>query len=279
MNAVPENISHVFLTRFNLPTKGKEQTIREREGWLIARFKLFETFCLPSMAGQVESNFSWIVYFDSETPEEFKTRVVKIQQQYSFLKPQWVRSAPLSRVRDDIRQFVLPTSQYVLTTRIDNDDAIHSEFCSNLYAAIEQNNVAMAVFNFPSGLVWQSAKLFRHTDKSNAFTSLLEPVGSLKTIWSEQHPDLSQSFRLIQIDTSAMWLQVVHGENVSNRVRGRRVGQHALSGFRVEVDAKPVRPIKVLLDNCLATPIRYLKEFVRLILKRSVMALKPRQRL
>ena len=42
-----DDIDHVLLTRFNLPSAGAEAAIRNRKGWLEHRIVLFERYCLP----------------------------------------------------------------------------------------------------------------------------------------------------------------------------------------------------------------------------------------
>ena len=62
------SIDHVILTRFNLPTAGVESLVRAQEGWLRDRQVLFEKYCLPSVKFQTRQDFSWIVYFDTQSP-------------------------------------------------------------------------------------------------------------------------------------------------------------------------------------------------------------------
>ena len=45
------------------------------EAWLDDRFRLFETFCLPSVRGQTVQELSWLVFFDEATPQRFRERI------------------------------------------------------------------------------------------------------------------------------------------------------------------------------------------------------------
>ena len=63
---------HYILTRFNVDLYNKNNTKWQKdkngtnidpEIWLENRFKLFETYCLPSIINQTSKNFKWIVLF------------------------------------------------------------------------------------------------------------------------------------------------------------------------------------------------------------------------
>src|SRR5438105_5292995 len=65
-------IQHIFLIRFNVTDP--KYSNRLTPEWLENRFELFESFCLPSLIGQSNQNFSTYIYFDSKTPATFIAR-------------------------------------------------------------------------------------------------------------------------------------------------------------------------------------------------------------
>ena len=71
---------HYLITRFNLKKEGWDTSKNNipvlTEEWLERRFKLFETFCFPSVKHQSNQNFTWFVYFDVDTPKVFKDRIL-----------------------------------------------------------------------------------------------------------------------------------------------------------------------------------------------------------
>ena len=79
------DFTHVIMTRFNMPTPGRESHIRSRPGWLAGRFELFERYCLPSIAAQTTRDFHWVVYFDVETPPEFRARIEACRAVFPFV--------------------------------------------------------------------------------------------------------------------------------------------------------------------------------------------------
>lgn len=68
---------HYLLTRFNLALWQEDkngQTI-DRGEWIRKRLELFETYCLPSVAGQTCQEFRWILLVDADTPVDLRERI------------------------------------------------------------------------------------------------------------------------------------------------------------------------------------------------------------
>ncbi len=81
--------NHYLITRFNLKTanwavtKNKEALLTE--AWMNHRLWLFENFCLPSVAAQVNKDFEWLIYFDLSTPDQYKVQIDKLTAPYDFI--------------------------------------------------------------------------------------------------------------------------------------------------------------------------------------------------
>ena len=80
---------HVILTRFNIrwdeqPTGPSLGTNPE---WLRDRLELFERYCLPSILKQTQPSFSWILFFDHETPPEFADRARAFSALHPGIRP------------------------------------------------------------------------------------------------------------------------------------------------------------------------------------------------
>ena len=61
-------------------------------------------------------------------------------------------------------------------------------------------------------------------DDANPFASLMEAMGpGVRTIWGEKHVDIERLAPLALVGGAPAWMQLVHGSNVSNRIKGRRV--------------------------------------------------------
>jgi hypothetical protein len=67
--------NHFILTRFNVKVSFAEPGAGLEPAWLLHRFELFDHFCYPSVRGQSNLNFKWLVLFDSNTPDSFKEKI------------------------------------------------------------------------------------------------------------------------------------------------------------------------------------------------------------
>ena len=76
---------HIILTRFNLQFElGND--IHTQPYWLDERFRLFEKYCLPSIVGQTNQNFTWVILSSEQTPTKYKERLSQYAQTYSNIK-------------------------------------------------------------------------------------------------------------------------------------------------------------------------------------------------
>lgn len=254
-------IQHFVLTRFNIASPGREMAIRNSPGWLNRRFDLFDRYCLPSMAAQDRTDFHWLIYFDKDTPPEFKERIERARQTVDF-EPRYVGLFHASMATDDVQARTDPAANRILTTRLDNDDAVAGDFLSRVRAAASSLPDS-TVINFTNGIALKQGRLYAASDESNPFTSLIEPAAGAQTIWSAQHRDLGRLWTLKQIQGPPCWLQVVHGENVANRIKGRRLEDAAvLASFTIDPEVPIVSTGggALLLDRLIAYPLRCLRE-------------------
>jgi hypothetical protein len=221
---------HVVMTRFNLATPGRESDIRNRPGWLAERFDLFERYCLPTMAAQTEQAFRWVIYFDEGTPAEFRARIEACRAVRDFT-PYFTPLFPADGWPRSLRETIADPAPWLLTTRLDNDDGLAVDFVARLHAAVRAAPRVPSSFNFTRGFIMQGPRLYGMQHPSNAFASWLEPWGEgMRTAPSIHHMHIAEHGPVTQIDGPGAWLQVVHGGNVSNRVRGRRTGRAEAEG-------------------------------------------------
>lgn len=214
------NVDHVLLTRFNVPTRGYEGVVRAREGWLRSRVELFEKYCLPSVRSQSDRRFKWIIYFDPQSPGWMKERITELNRDELFI-PVYRQEVLRSQLISDLEAAVGTPAGYLLTTNLDNDDGVASDFAARLRSVVPDGRTA-AVYLL-HGLIKSGGGVYRHTDPRNAFCSVLSPWSAQQTCWADWHTQLERAMPVIRLDGPPAWLQVVHGSNVSNRVHGTRV--------------------------------------------------------
>ena len=127
-------VQHFLITRFNLKLKEWKTTKQGEsvlsETWLTNRFELFKTYCLPSVKQQTNQNFKWLVCFDSETPDVFKAAINQMAASYSNFQPLYIDgfTDALEAITKTITSYLSASDTHIITTRLDNDDAVHKLF-------------------------------------------------------------------------------------------------------------------------------------------------------
>ncbi|MGY6410416.1 MAG: glycosyltransferase [Alkalilacustris sp.] len=270
--------THILMTRFNLATPGRELAIRTQPGWLAGRFELFERYCLPSVAAQRTRDFHWIILFDIDTPQPFKDRIEALRAVFPFT-PYYTPMFPESGWPDSVRQSFDLDRPLLLTTRLDNDDALAADFVERLHRAVTDAGCAPGAYNFRHGLIRRGDALYLLRHDRNAFFSWLEPVGpDMRTAPSIAHMRLFEAGPVRQIDGRPAWLQIVHGTNVSNKVRGRRVPGAAFAdifGGAALAGVSEPSAVTRWLDAGLLAPVRALRDGVSGLRQRLRRLIRP----
>jgi hypothetical protein len=269
---------HVVMTRFNLPTPGREASHRERPGWLEERFDLFERYCLPGMAAQTGQDFSWLVFFDEQTPAWARERIDAARRVRDF-HPVYSGMFPSDGWARAVRSLIgAPAAgRRVITSNLDNDDALGLDALARVRrAAAAHDPGGRFAINLPDGYVLAGDSLFAHRHLHNAFTHLVEPDDDrLATTMTIRHMELFRHVPVIQAEGPGAWLQVVHGGNVSNKVRGRQVSKAEASRCFPAVIIAEVRdpgPLRALIEWILLAPARSLRDRAFALARRLVPA-------
>ena len=127
------NFTHLVLTRFNTAIGYAPSLRRLDSDWLRERLILFERFCMPSMAAQQDAQFQWVVFFDAASPAWFKD---KIKSYGTLIMPLYIDGLATDPViAERVARTGLVSSQYLVTTRLDNDDALASNHLATVQKA------------------------------------------------------------------------------------------------------------------------------------------------
>ena len=217
---------HVINTCFNLDYNSYDYIPRDlykNPEWLEGRFVLFEKYCLPSMMSQTDKNFLWLINVHKDTPEEYKQKF----REYQNLCPQLRITYATTTIdySNNLRNFVrndAPKKEYLVTTRLDSDDALACDYIENIHKHLYKGLGYFIDFNY--GYIYDAEnKLVHHTKfRRNPFVSRVEKTVELRTVHMAPHDKINQAGFVLTIKDKRhpMWAQVIHGTNMINKVDG-----------------------------------------------------------
>ena len=221
--------SHFLITRFNLPlvwTKDKNNVSTQTEEWLHHRFELFKHYCFPSVANQTSKDFIWMLLFYDGTPEKYKKMNEELEKKHPFYKPCYLNDEQSNHlveyINNYIADYIEADTEYIITTRMDNDDAIAIEFMEEVEKFAKEQATTMGyVINLIHGIQYYPKYNVSMSVncKNSHFTSYVEPKGGyIRTIYGcGDHSKVSKNYAIYNIrNKETMWMEVCHERNVAN---------------------------------------------------------------
>lgn len=227
-------MKHVIITRYNWGLYGKKIIQRDtplvHEVWMSHRFQLFSRLCAASILNQSNKNFTWMLFFDAKTPQEYIDSIHDLLSPinhicYVYRYTLELSFVGLSKKAMEEHGFIGCAGD-IITTRFDNDDVVHNTFVEKIQMHYEQNQQRPRPFtiDFPHGYRYVVDKgIFEnHASNSNTYgsncASLVEDaqdIPGLKTVMCHPHNVLSQEIDGVRDITQPMWVMCVHGLNSS----------------------------------------------------------------
>jgi hypothetical protein len=233
--------SHYIITRFNIKNPGwhldKNGNIINDLEWLTQRYSLFKTYCFPSVMSQVEKDFEWLVFFDKNTPEKF----IKENNNFAKIMPQFKPLYVIDYLdfEEKLKVNVSKNSllNYIITTRLDNDDCLHSNAVKKIQESFKPlNNLIIDLTNgltLELGAYNKLAK--RENVHSGPFISYIEENNKtkpVKTVYNCEHTSWSSKASFIDVKSGFYWMQIIHSKNITNKLHENlTVNKKLLKGF------------------------------------------------
>ncbi len=216
------DFTHLILTRFSV--RAYPDTPPAPRGWLEYRLRLFEAYCLPSLAHQTCPVFGWLVFCDESTASWCVERL----RQFGASVPQLqvVMTSPDRPAADRVVSRAGEADHALLTTRIDSDDASSADLVERVQAyvpAFLASGHAAALLNFSRGfkLEAQTRVLYEIWHPHSPHLTLFERLDGPRrpvTVQSGNHGLMQDRYPLHVDAGPPVWVQVIHGGNVSNRI-------------------------------------------------------------
>jgi Putative rhamnosyl transferase len=241
-------LCHLVLTRFNVYYEDRGPATDE---WLHHRFGLFCRYTLPSMRSQTVQPDRWLIVCHDGSPDWFRQQLIDVLSDVPAYEPIWMAGHwdPDAGARL-VKERVPRDATQLLTTLLDNDDAVARDFLKSIRAHC--HGQAWELLNLTKGSQAANGKLYLRSDPANPFISLLEDItdDSPRTAFLDWHNRLPNHGPVRQIHTHPMWVQIVHDRNMANRVHGIRTSADVIARhFDVDLGIQPVTRTELLADR------------------------------
>lgn len=235
-----EQFEHYILTRFNIArsfgkkVRDKKADLPQKnldESYLEQRFEMFEKYTFPSLQMQTNQSFKWLVFFHADTPEKFKIKIRDYQKRMPsfipiFLTEEQSMTSEGGESEKAVTAYIQENCQteWVLTSRIDNDDIYDKSYVETVQNYIKTHEKERYILSLSYGLQYDIRKnlLLQYKRVTNHFISLFSPVGEqMNHINWMNHGKLRQ----YQIDIdhyddkTPKWVELVHETNQKNDTR------------------------------------------------------------
>ena len=180
------------------------------------------------MKAQTSSAFTWALIVDSESPRWLRERLARLAPDVRLIEMHGPWDSGMLRVSLRNNGWAGGT-----TTRIDSDDVLLPEFVERVQCSVRRHGEG--VHAVPFGYQLCDDQIYWRFYPQNPFVSLNE---SYRTAFDFPHWDL-RGERIHFAGWRPGWVQVVHGGNLANevrgvRIRGRRASRHfAAAGIEV----------------------------------------------
>ncbi len=219
-------VRQVLLTYFNRRFYSGFTKALDDE-WLKYRWKLFNTFTGPSICAQTCIDFDWVILYHDNSPKWLKECAESLEMPCR-MRPSFNSIDPaggkIDPGLDDLKD---SSFDVVLTTRIDSDDALHRCAMAKIRESFEGNPDAYDILNFEVGFQYDclSQRLAMVKLASPPFDTKINrsPVVNPLDVGGV-HSELPEKYRYRDISQGhPMFLQVVHGDNIINRMSSRAI--------------------------------------------------------
>ncbi|WP_411768231.1 glycosyltransferase [Winogradskyella sp. A3E31] len=239
-----KSFDHFIITRFNIKNKGwlsdkYGQNVNDQK-WLTERYELFMMYCYPSVLKQSCKDFTWLVFFDMNTPLKFKEKNKDINNSLPQFNAIYVEdySDFENKLPEEIK--TRAESEYIITSRFDNDDCYHVDTVKTIQKHFKpQPNT---IIDLENGLTLDINKVNRLSRKkgvvSGPFVSYIEKIEEgkiIKTAYNCEHVHWKDRAQFIPVKQGYFWLQIIHNRNVSNQMSIDLISNKSyLKGFPID---------------------------------------------
>lgn len=167
--------------------------------------------------GPDRENFTWLVFFDDETPEPFRTRIARYEEKCALFTPVFVERFTAEVFIHIVESRGFLTRDYLITSRVDNDDALSEDYVYRVQTWVKGKNIQKPIFvNFSRGCIVVGKRLYLGYDSRSHFASLVESSENPITVY-RNHMEMEKWGQVQQIGWPPAWLEVRHPNRLTDK--------------------------------------------------------------
>jgi hypothetical protein len=198
------NYRHYIITRYNVKLEGRALPT---DRWFRQRWVLFERYTVRSVLKQINQNFVWLVLFQRGTQVPAYRGFVPL-----FVDDDW-----LTGLRGYLER-VAAGCDVLVTSRLDNDDLLAPGYVENIQRAIKWP--VGYYLDYTCGYQIAGGRVYDLRERCNPFVTYVET--GRETVYRCPHGRaIYDEDNVVKTLQGRGWAQLIHGENISNRLRGR----------------------------------------------------------
>lgn len=231
-------MQHYLLSRFNVNVYqgvsadgqsfktffGRDMNIAP-DAWIEHRLDLFRRFFIPSLLRQTNMDFTYLLFIDCETPSAYQVELRNILSLIGHIHSEIITVdnsvgggfATHALACKCIKSRLTPTTKWVITSRVDNDDMLDRQFIELVQQQARAEN-RRVVINPNSGYVLElpDKVSIRKYAGGSPFVSFMEPAHErLETILKVQHTDINKLGPVVTASYAYQWVHIKHEWNAA----------------------------------------------------------------
>ena len=209
------NFTHYILTRYNVGLySDNPYNIDNPDEWMEERFFNFRNTFESVVNQNGDAGYAWDIYYDDNTPHHFISALIVVYGRNNG----WIRFIPWSMRK------VIAHEDYILTTRLDNDDILEPDFVETVQAQFCEREGVIDVegrqFDTATGKYYTVDRRY----PNSPFITLVEKGANPKTVFHKTHTDLHKDYKWsAYVKGKPLYTQVIHGNNLANKITGREM--------------------------------------------------------
>jgi hypothetical protein len=210
---------HYICTRYNTGLYSTNvYKVEDPDKWMKERIKLYKSHVF-GLRDQTNQNFHYLCFMDEKTPKKYIKEVRNLLLNFlgnSFLI---VLDVPFNHFKE-----LKVTTDYIITSRIDNDDFYLKDFVKSIQSNFKGKEEVLDVVGYQLSLNngdWYTSGRIR---PNSPFISLVEKnSGDLKTVFHKPHSSMPDLFTGRFVGDDPCYVQVIHGNNLKNKIIGKKL--------------------------------------------------------